>query len=434
MRTRSLRGQLGANGALLANAASLVGTIGISSAVGFFYWWLAARIFAPEAVGRASAAISAMTFLGKLGILGLGTLLIGELPHQPGRAGSLVTTSLLVAGLVSAGLGIVFAVVVPFLSADLGMMLRGLGSIALFTLGVVLTAVMLVVDQAVIGLLRGELQLWRNAVFAFAKLLALWMAGVWIGDRTGLPIYATWAVGNLISLVVMAWVAVSKGFRVSVSRPQWALLRGLGRTTLGHHVLNLALEAPNWLLPVIVTVLISSRAGATFYVTWMMASFGFVVPNALATMIYAVGAADSSALADRVRLTLKLSLLAGVLASSAVAIGGSKVLSLFGRVYADQAGSSLLILTLGVFPVIIKAHYVAIARLRRRLAQAALLFIGGSSLELLLAALGARMGGLSWLSLGLVIALCVEAAFTAPVVCRVAFSTDTALGAAGQLE
>ena len=100
------------NRVMLVNAGSLVATSAVTSVLGFTYWWLAARQFPPQVVGLASATISAMTLLGTFAMLGLGTLLIGELPRQKGKAASLISTVLIVAGGVGGVLGIIFAVVI----------------------------------------------------------------------------------------------------------------------------------------------------------------------------------------------------------------------------------------------------------------------------------------------------------------------------------
>jgi O-antigen/teichoic acid export membrane protein len=65
---------------LFTNAGSLMGTTVITSLVGFAYWWLAARTAPADAVGQASAAVSAMTLIGTIGMFGMGTMLISELP------------------------------------------------------------------------------------------------------------------------------------------------------------------------------------------------------------------------------------------------------------------------------------------------------------------------------------------------------------------
>src|ERR1043166_5042244 len=105
-----------ANKAIFVNAGSLVGTWGLNSGLGFVYWWLAAHEFAPQDVGIGSASISAMMLLGTICMMGLGTLLITELPRQPEQAGSLISTSLIVVCVVGGCAGSVFALVAPELS------------------------------------------------------------------------------------------------------------------------------------------------------------------------------------------------------------------------------------------------------------------------------------------------------------------------------
>src|SRR5712692_10040805 len=158
------------NSIILVNAGSLVGTTAVTSMLGFVYWWLAARKFSPEAVGFASAAISAMTLLGTACILGLGTLLVGELPRQQGKEMSLISAALLLVGGVGGFFGIVFALVAPFVAVDFQPLRATLQDIALFAAGVSLTAITIVLDQALVGLLRGELQFWRNILFSVIKL------------------------------------------------------------------------------------------------------------------------------------------------------------------------------------------------------------------------------------------------------------------------
>ncbi len=240
------------NSVLLVNSVSLVGTTGVTSALGFAYWWLAARQFSPEAVGLASAAISGMMLLGSLGVLGLGTLLIGELPRQQGKEAALISATLIVVGVVGGCLGIIFAVGAPYLSSDFQVLRANMENVMLFAIGVSLTSITLVLDQALIGLLRSELQLWRNALFAGVKLLALFIASLWLSHTMGLTIYATWIIGNAFSLAALAGYVLMK--RVSRNYlPQWGLLRKLGPTALKHHALNLTLEAPVLILPILVT-------------------------------------------------------------------------------------------------------------------------------------------------------------------------------------
>lgn len=413
----SIRGWMGRNSTILGNTGSLMATTAATSVLGFAYWWLAARMFVPAAVGLASAAISVMLLLGTVGMFGLGTLLISELPRRREQAQTLIVTSLLAAGTVSAVLGWLFARLAPHVSPELAILARDPASTILFAAGVVLTAVTLVLDQAAIGLLRGQLQLGRNLAFTVGKLGLLYVAAVAVDGPSGLTIYATWFLGNALSLVVVAGVVRSRGVRLNRG-PDWRLLRGLRHEAWRHHLLNLALQSPGFVFPVLVTVLMSAAVNASFYAAFMLVSFAYMVPTHLATVLHAVGSSAPEAVAGRLRFTLSLSLAVGTIAAAALVLVGPFLLGLFGSVYAEEAALPLRILSVGVFPLIVKVHYVAIARVFGRLREAAALMAIGGLLEIGLAVAGALVWHLPGFCLGIVAGLILQALVVGPVVLR----------------
>ena len=404
----------------------MVGTTILTSILGFAYWWVAARQFSPETVGFASAAISAMLLLGNICILGLGTLLIGELPRHRGKEASLIIGALLIVGGLGGGVGVLFAFVAPAISPAFQILRANLGDIALFAIGVALTAITLVLDQALIGLLRGDWQFWRNTLFAATKLVALFAVGVFLSHITGLTIYATWTAGNALSLAVFAGFVVLKGgWSVSSYLPEWVLLRRLRSAALQHHILNLMLQIPPFALPVLTTIILSARVNAWFSVSYMIAAFVSFLPGALATVLYAISSAQPTLLPHKARLTLGLSLVACLLANVVFLLGARQILDLFGHAYAEQASWSLRILGLVAFPVIIKNHYIAVHRVQGQLTQAMLPIAAGTFLEVGVSVLGAYLGGLIGLSLGLMISVCIEAVYMSPTVYKAVWFIDT---------
>lgn len=424
-RSRSILARLNLSGniRMMSNAAALISTQAITSLLGFIYWWLAARRFPEASVGVASALVSAMTLLGTVGMLGLGTLLIGELPHNRSRAPTLITTAVLIAGAVGALLGGLFTVIAPLISPELPPLADRFDHAALFILGASLTAMGLVLDQAALGVMRGWLQFWRNAILSVGKLAALFAITTWAAGQAGFSIFATWVAGAGLSILAVVMMEIGQRRFNANYRPELQAFQGLRLHALRHHALNLVLLAPGLLLPLVVTARLSATVNAYFYTAWMLNGFVTVVPVALATVLFAAGAAQPQVLTQKFRFSIGVTTAFGLLAVFVVALGSRWMLGLFGESYAREAGLALVVLSLSVFPIIISEHFVALRRIERRPQSATVPLALASVLKLVLAAAGAEIGGLLGLSIGVVAASYLTAVFLLPPVIRVLRAT-----------
>ena len=293
-------------------------------------------------------------------MLGLGTLLITESPRQPGQEGSLISTALVVVGVAGGATGLLFAVIAPYASAEFNPLKASPIDSVVFAAGVSLTAITSVLDQALIGILRGNLQFWRNTIFVALKLLLLFVFGLWLSQKTGMTIYAAWAIGMALSLAALLGFALHKeGGPGRAWWPQWGLLRKLGPAALQHHFLNLTMQVPGFAMPILVTALLSAKVNAWFYIAWMIANFVFVVPSALTTVLHAMNSAQQSSLWYRARITLAIAFVISLATVCLLQLTVKQVLGVLGSSYAEQATGCLRILMLGAFPVIIKVHYVS---------------------------------------------------------------------------
>jgi O-antigen/teichoic acid export membrane protein len=288
---------------------------------------------------------------------------------------------------------------------------------AFFAVGVSVSAIIFVLDMALVGLLRGGQQLWRNTLFAIAKLAGLVAVGFWSLSGGGWGIYATWVFGNVISLVALMVPLMSKKhWSVRNYLPRWELLRELKGQALQYYFLYLALDVPASLLPVLVTVLLSPRVNAWFYVSWMIAGFIFMILTPLATVLQAASSAQPSTLAYKARVTIGIAFIISILANCVLQIATKQVLNLFGSSYVAEAFWCLRILPLAAFPFIIRSHYLSICRVYDRVVQAILTMLPSGFFELGIAVLGAHLAGLVGLSIGWVIAMYVESIFMFPTV------------------
>ncbi|HVW93009.1 MAG TPA: hypothetical protein VHB74_10425 [Devosia sp.] len=382
---------------LLGNAFGMAGASIVTAVLGFAYWLIAARSFPPETVGIVSATIASMGFLGLVGDLGLGTAMMGHVGRFPGRVGALVGTALLLAALCSAVLAVCYIALLAGHSRELGAVAGTPLGAAIYVAGVAITGALLVFDQALMGMLLGRLQFWRNLAFASVKLALLAaLALAHVGDP--ILFFATWVAGQAASVLLLA-AAHWRRRAGWLQRPSPRLMSGMGLTVLSHHALNLATQAPGLLLPVLVTYMLSARVNAAFFTAWTLMSVAFLVPASLTTSLYAVIARDTAALARKMRFTLRASLLFSALTIAGCLLLGGLVLRIFNPNY-EIAAPALSIVALGMPAIALKYHYIALKRIEEAMASGLPLLGIDAALELCGAALGASLGGLTGLALG----------------------------------
>lgn len=416
--------------AILTNSGSLVASMGVTMSLGFVYWFAAARLFPVSVVGVAAALISSMTVLATLGALGLTTVVVSELPVHRGQETRLIATALALAGAVGAVLGIGFAVVAPLMSSTFRPLGQGPAALAVFALGVAATGMAVVFDPAMIALMRGGVQMTRNVAFAVAKIVALLATvALWPvhAPSAGLAIYAGWSLATVLSFGVVVGQAPLRKVAHAVRHPSLSIARHVGRTVVSHQALNFAVQLPGMALPLAVTIIVSTTANAYFYVAWMLAiGFAFVFPWSLANVLFAAGARAPEEFPRAARITLGISVLIGILSNLAVLIAGHSILRLFGAAYAEHSTTSLRILTLGVFALAIKDHYVVASRVRRQLVRCTAIVSVAALIEIVVAAAAAFVWGVPGLCAGYVAVLSLEGVAIGPAVYRMIFSPAAA--------
>ena len=409
-----LRGHLD----LFLNAGSLMATTAITSLFGFAYWWLAARTAPAEAVGQASAAVSAMTLIGTIGMFGMGTMLISDLPTLVGRRWELISTCLVVSG-SAATLGGLFYVALAYLAVP-GLQ-DALGSTAatvLLVFGIALNAMTLVLDEALVGLLAGPMQLMRNAWFSVIKLVLLAGLTLLPVATTGGDLLLTWVAGMAMSVAMLDRALRRRGMIDSV-RPRLALLRGRARATFDHNLLNLATYLPRAALPLVVTAVLSAEANASFYTAFMVTSFLAMVPGNVALTLFAVASGDRAALRSKVRMGLLICLAVGLPVSIFVSVFAEPIMGIFGAGYAASAGAALAILALTYIPFVFHHFFLAISRVQGRVRGAGIFSVFAGVAELGAAWYGGSRGSLTELVGWVAVVMAVETVIVAPTVLRV---------------
>jgi O-antigen/teichoic acid export membrane protein len=404
---------------VVRSAASLATSTVVTAGIGFIYWALAARTFPVNAVGESSTAISAVSLLAPLSIVGLGTLMMVRLPGMQTGRSALVSTATLVAGLTAGLISLGCALVLP--GSFLG--LPGVGqrpiATAMFVALVVSQAICLVIDQAFLAVSGSGVQLSRNLIQSITKLALLAVLAATMVRFGSLAIVTSWLVANVISILAVV-IMLGRRYRVSLRRalPRLSALRGVHFAAAAHHGLNTSLFVPYFAMPIVANVMLGSEQAAYLYATWSLAGFVFFLPMALAWALFASGARDSRTFVKEFRFTLSVSLLICTAAVVAIVLLGGLVLRIFGEAYAENGHMVLIVLAVGGLGTVIRDHHVTLARVVGDEGREALLIAVLGVGEIAGAAIGAHLGGLIGLSLGWLAAIGVEVLVCGPLVWR----------------
>jgi O-antigen/teichoic acid export membrane protein len=413
---------------LLRNAGSLAATSGLTSILGFVFWFVAARSFTKSEIGYGAAATNMIQLLGTVGMFGLGTMLIGELPRRRVRGG-LFMASIITSAAGSLVLGLFFPFVAKAVHANVPEMDGTLLRVLLFAVGVTLTGATMVFDEGTIGLMRGGVQLWRNLAMSGFKLLALPVTAIVMHDEFGTGIMLSFVIGTALSMIPAVIMLVRGGSKVW-HRPDWPELRRLFSVALNHNWLNLVLVTPARIIPVIVTLVVSPTASGVFYIAWMLVSFLFMVPAHLSTVLFAIASASPELIAEKLRFVLRVSVMIGLPVMAVLAISAHFALSLFGHdgSYATLGTVPLWLLIIGYIPQMPKAQFIAVSRATNKVGRAAILLGVTSTCEIVAIIIGGKLAGLNGCAFGYLGVLICEGLITAPVVLRAAYAR-TATGA-----
>ena len=124
---------------------------GLLAVLGFFFWFIASRLFTPDQVGIASSLISTMTFITYLSLLGFDITFIRFLPTSKDRNNE-INTGLLLSISAAVIIGIAYVFLVPFFAPDLAIIRENVFYAIGFVALIALAAINLLTDSIFIAL------------------------------------------------------------------------------------------------------------------------------------------------------------------------------------------------------------------------------------------------------------------------------------------
>jgi len=351
----------------LALVAAKVGTMGF----GFLAWIVAARLYPAQEVGLASGAVSAVTLCAQVALVGVGSAVITLLPAHQDQPARLVDTSVSLLTLSGALAALLFLLFAGSVLQELRVVAADPVYAVLFVILAVGGTLGVLFDQVSTARRRGDQVLIRGVAAGVVTLVAVLLIGRVLGGGTSRDIFAAWVLGGLVtwSLGLVLLGRALPGYRY---RPVLAtrLATELSRVGLPNYLLTLTERAPGFVLPIVVTELLSPADNAHWYAAWMMAWVVFVIPIQVGMTSFAEIARDPERAGGIVRHGIRTSLAIGVAGALGVAVLAGPLLGLLGSGYAGAGAFPLRILVIGIVPMTFIQAYFSYCRARRRLGEA----------------------------------------------------------------
>ncbi len=313
---------------LTSSAVSLMTATVATNALGLVFWTEAARLGTPRVVGRAAAAVAALTLLATISQLNLTNVFVRLLPSA-GRLGRrLITRGYLAVIVMSLAVGAVY-VVTGLGAAVVG---RGFAAQAAFVAAVPVLAIFALQDSVLTALRRAPWVAAENISFASAKL-ALLPALVFVPIGGGIVV--SWVIPAAVAVAVISALLFRRLLR-GLEHADGTLppRRRLMSFVAGEYTTAVCATAATQLMPLIIVWRLGPAQVAYFTLPWLI-SMGITVLlwNVASAFVVelAGGQEHSSALLQRTLL-----LWAGVVTAALLVcvVGAAPLLSVAGAPYA----------------------------------------------------------------------------------------------------
>lgn len=387
---------------LYSNAVFLMGASAFSSLIGFVFWMIAARFYPDEAVGLASATISAMGLAVSFSRLGLEMGLIRFLKNHNDEPRAIINTVFTIGFLLSLAAAFIFIAGLNIWSPALLFIRENPLYLLGFVFFCVVSSLSGFADHSFVASRRSGFVVASGLIFGILKVI---MAIVLASFMTAFGIFASWGIGLTASLIISVFIFLPKvqsGYRFAITIKRKILKDMLGYS-FANYLSVLLWGAPALIFPLIVVNMLGAEANAYFYIGWALSNVIVIIPTSVTTSMFAEGSFNESQLKTHILRSLKMIFLLLIPAVLVILLLADKLLLLFGTQYSGNSTELVRIMALAVFPLTVNIIYLNIKRVQKDLKMivcmpAIIAFISILLALILLPRIGFNGAGIAWLT------------------------------------
>jgi len=377
------------NDSLIKNFFYLMSTNVFNIILGFFFWIIVARYYTPNEVGTTSAILSSMSLISMISTLGFQTAFIFYLPRERINANRIINSCMTSSIIASLVFSFIFILGINIWVPALKFIFKDLEFVILFAAVTTITTISGHISSAFIAGRRSSFHMTKEMLFGFFKIVPLQVFSVF----GAIGIFMAWGVGVIIAVIIgFFWLSfVWKGYLPSLMLDP--IIKSMAGYSVGNYLAEIFYTLPRLVLPIMIVNLVSAESTGFFYIAMMIGGLLFGIPQSISNSLLAESS-DGGELWLKVKKSIKLNaiiLFPGILF---FVFFGKFVLNIFNPLYAENASTTLLILTIASLPVSINTLFTAVRNAQKRVSSVVKINAGVAALTLAFAFPLSRSSGI----------------------------------------
>lgn len=332
------------NDSLIKNAIYAIMTNFSSLALGFLFWMIAARYYTPGDIGIMSAALSGIFLIATISTIGLPTALTFYLPRYPKNANIMINSCLITSIIISIIFSLVSILNVQIWAPDLESITGRLELTVIF----VITTVMITMSFLVSGIFtagkRNSFHMIKENSLNIVRIFFI----ILLSGLGAIGFFISLIIGLIISMII-GFLLMFKLWKYKPTLSFDPIIKKMAGFSVGNHIAGIFYNLPRFVLPIMVINFISTELTGYFFIAMTIASLLYGIPAAVSGP-FLVESSDKDKFWNNVHKAIKFNIYILVPGLLVFMIFGKIVLNMFDPTYADNAWTTLIILSMVSIP------------------------------------------------------------------------------------
>jgi len=391
---------------LRLNASFLISASWFNAIAGFLFWAVASRLYKVEAVGEATALISAGGLVIAVSGLGMGIGAIRFFAEEKNK-NLLINTAITIVVSTSIILSTIFIFILDYWLPAFSFIRSNSIQVPIFILFCIFSSVFLLYNNIFTAFLRAQYAFYQNLVVASKIIFVIILV-----QLNGLGIFVAYTIGLIVAVLIanIFFRRLYIGYKLKPTLDR-TVLKNILFFSVGNYIGDTLKNILSFTMALCVINILGAEQNAYYYIAWMMAGLLFNIAYSVNNSFVADNAANTLSLRTQIFKSFKFVAIILIPSGITLYLVGGYILELFGESYSFESLGLLQLLIISSVPLAINEIGIAVLRVQKRVVPVILIYAFNTCLTItmsciLLNTVGIMGFGIAWLCAN-IMTLCI---------------------------